>query len=213
MKLNFSLSLMLLGALCLVGCHANTPPGDTEAHTGGPSPGPISNSEGAKMQTESAYQLILVGKYKEAEPLLKKAVQYDPLFGPAHNDLGLVYLQTGRLYDAAWEFENAARLMSHQPEPRSNLGMVYEQSMQLDKAIDAYAQAEELAPQNPQYIGNLARARVRAGLKDEQTRKLLQELLMRDSRPDWLDWARTQLLSVRGTLDRQSINPMTSPAQ
>ena len=189
-----------MAAIALLGgCNANTPP--SSAAVGGTARGNvIQNSEGARADTAQAYQLISDGKYGQAEPVLKEAIVYDPMYGPAHNDLGLVYFRLNRLYEAAWEFEDAAKLMPRQPEPQNNLGLVLEQADQLKEALAAYDKAYQLEPGNPEYIGNLARAHVRMGDKDEETQKLLQELVLRDNRPDWSDWARTNLLRIRGSI-------------
>jgi cytochrome c-type biogenesis protein CcmH/NrfG len=39
----------------------------------------------------------------------------------------------------------------------------------LNKAADAYATAHRHEPDNPEYLGNLARARVQRGDRDEET--------------------------------------------
>jgi cytochrome c-type biogenesis protein CcmH/NrfG len=150
----------------------------------------------AKELNEQAFKLLDEAKYDQAEKLLRDAVAADAMFGPARNNLGLVYYHTDRLYEAAWEFENAIRLMPYQPEPRNNLGLVLERAGKLTTAADAYAKARELEPDNPQYIGNLARAKIRNGDHDEQTRALLQELVLKDSRPQWNDWARMNLFRL-----------------
>jgi hypothetical protein len=50
-----------------------------------------------------------------------------------------------------------------------------------------------LSPDNPQVIGNLARARVARGDRDEPTKQLLEELVLKDSRATWRGWAAEQL--------------------
>src|SRR4051794_27910357 len=68
----------------------------------------------ARELNEKAYQLIEQEKFADAEKLLRDAVAADAMFGPARNNLGLVYYHTDHLYEAAWEFENAIRLMPYQ---------------------------------------------------------------------------------------------------
>jgi hypothetical protein len=41
----------------------------------------------------------------EAERLLRQALTADLFFGPAHNNLGVLYIEEGKLYEAASEFE------------------------------------------------------------------------------------------------------------
>lgn len=140
-----------------------------------------------------AVGLIDGGKYEKAEAKLKEALIADVTFGPAHNNLGKIYYHQGRYYLAAWEFEYAARLMPHHPEPRNNLGLVFEKVGRLDEAVDHYAEVLALEPDNPQVLGNLVRARIRRGDKDEEIRELLNQVVIKDTRLDWRNWALRKL--------------------
>lgn len=133
------------------------------------------------------------GEFEEAETLLKRALEADVTFGPAHNNLGKAYYHQKKYYLAAWEFQYAIKLMPHLPEPRNNLGLVMEAVGKLDEAVSHYAQASNLEPDNPQILGNLARAHIRRGDRDADTRALLSELILRDTRPAWVAWARQKL--------------------
>src|SRR5262245_28547548 len=82
----------------------------------------------ARELNDKAFKLIEQGDYVNATKILREAVAADPMFGPARNNLGLCYYHTDHLYEAAWEFENAVRLMPYQPEPRNNLGLVLEKA-------------------------------------------------------------------------------------
>jgi Tfp pilus assembly protein PilF len=170
------------------------------------------NTEQARAENNRAYQLIQQGKYEDAEKALKRAIAADVMYGPARNNLGLVYYHQGRLYEAAWEFQNAARLMPYQPEPRNNLGLVFERAGKMTDAADAYDRARQLEPDNPEFLGNLARAKVRRGDKDEETKRLLEELVMKDSRPQWNDWARMNLLRMERPVSRDVIGATTQAA-
>src|SRR4029453_19576722 len=110
----------------------------------------------------------------EAE--LKSALAADVMCGPAHNNLGKVYYHQHKLYLAAWEFQYAMKLMPNVPEPRNNLGLVFESAGKLDDAVASYDEARGLEPDNVQFIGNLARARVRRGDDDAGVRDLLRQL-------------------------------------
>ena len=71
-----------------------------------------------------------------------------------------------------------------------------EKAGKLSEASDAFARAYELEPDNPEYIANLAIIRVKRKLLDEETRKLLQEMVFKDTRPDRVRWAKEQLIRV-----------------
>jgi Flp pilus assembly protein TadD len=145
------------------------------------------------------------GNYPAAETELKAALAADVMHGPAHNNLGKVYYHDKKLYLAAWEFQYAAKLMPNVPEPRNNLGLVFESAGKLDDAIGSYDEARQMEPDNVQILGNLARARVRRGDNDESTRELLRQLVLRETRPDWANWARERLeLMNRSTVGSES---------
>jgi len=150
------------------------------------------NQELARAQTDQAFALIENRHFDQAEEQLKKALVADPLYGPAHNDLGLIYFHREDLYNAAWEFENAAKLMPQQAAPVNNLGLVLEKGDKLAEAEKSYSSAVELDPDNTEYAGNYARARIRLGERDDTTRKLLELVILKDRRPEWVTWAREQ---------------------
>ena len=161
------------------------------------------DTELSKKENEKALHLLDEGKLDEAESHLKRALEADVMYGPAHNNLGLVYYHQGKLYPAAWEFQSAIKLMPYQPEPRNNLGLVFEKAGKITSAAEAYEKARQMEPDNPEYLANLARAKVRRGDRDVETKKLLEELVMKDSRPQWSQWARVNLLRMG--------NPATQP--
>lgn len=130
--------------------------------------------------------------WDKAERLLKQALAIDVMFGPAHNNLGRVYFARHQLYLAAWEFEYAAKLMPHHAEPLNNLGLIHETIGRFDQAMDSYSQALAKQPNHPQVLGNLVRCRIRAGLKDDHTRHLLDQLVLHETREDWRRWAQKQ---------------------
>jgi Tfp pilus assembly protein PilF len=174
---------------------------------------PRQNTEAAKAQNEAAYKLIVEGKFNEAEDILRNAKRADVMYGPVRSNLGLVYLKQHKLYEAAWEFENAIKLMPHQPEVRNNLGMVFEEAGKLKEATESFNRALELEPDNPVYIGNLAKVRIKRKLLDEETRKLLKDVVFKDTRRDWIDWAKLQLIRVPPPGEDIISFPTTRPVQ
>jgi len=172
---------------------------------------PHRDSDLARKQTDQATALIDQGKWTEAETSLHQALDADVMYGPAHNNLGTVYLHQNNLYSAAWEFQYAAKLMPYSPQPRSNLGLVLEQAGKLDEAIDSYEQAVKIEPDNPQFVGNDARARIRRGDRDQKVRELLAKLSLIDTRPDWAQWARERLVLLGSTPAPSSTQPQEQP--
>lgn len=161
------------------------------------SPDPRRNTEAAERHNTAAVAKMQNGDYASAEAELKSALSADVMHGPAHNNLGKVYFHQGKMYLAAWEFQYAAKLMPSVPEPRNNLGLVFESVGKLDDAVASYDEARERGPDNVQVLGNLARARIRRGDRDPATRELLERIVLRETRPQWAEWARSQLAVFR----------------
>ncbi len=195
-------SILLLAAVACVGCASNKQTITVDGRR---------DTAEARSLNERAFKLIQEGKFDEAEKLCKRAVDADIMYGPAHNNLGLIYYHQQKLYAAAWEFQNSAKLMPYQPEPRNNLGLVFERAGKMEDAAGEYANARAMEPDNPQYLGNLARAHIRKGDRDDNTRALLEELVMKDDRPEWRDWARMNLYRMPRPATSAPSSP-TSPS-
>ncbi|MGE4178175.1 MAG: hypothetical protein AB7G65_20330 [Thermoleophilia bacterium] len=146
----------------------------------------------AEQLAEHAEQLA------RAEALLRRALTADLYCGPAHNNLGVVYLaqSPARLYEAASEFAFAQRLMPGAPDPRMNLALTLERAGKLDDALAAYRSALDASPAHLPSIQAIARLQIRHARADDRTRDYLGELALR-SDPAWRSWARAQL--ARGT--------------
>ena len=159
-------------------------------------PDPRRDTAAADKHNADAMRHMERGEHDRAEASLKSALAADVMHGPAHNNLGKVYYHQGKLYLAAWEFQYAAKLMPGVPEPRNNLGLVFESAGKLDDAVAQYDEAARMSPDEAQFLGNLARARVRRGDHDAGMRDLLDRLILRETRPEWADWARAQLSAL-----------------
>jgi Tfp pilus assembly protein PilF len=186
---------LLLCAALLAGCAApssRAPKAQYETPTADGS----RNTATARQLNLQALEKLTKGDDAGAEKLLKQSLTADVMYGPAHNNLGKLYYHQGQLYPAAWEFQYAAKLMPNQPEPRNNLGLVCESAGKLDEAVDYYTQALKTEPDNPEILGNLARSRIRRGEKSQDVRDLLNKLVERDTRPDWLIWEKDQLIRL-----------------
>lgn len=154
---------------------------------------PRRDTDRARQENSRAVELLGEGQPEKAEQALQMALVADVTFGPAHNNLGLLYFDQKKLYLAAWEFDYAQSLMPDVPEVPNNLGLVYEAAGKLPMAIEYFQAAYAMEPQNAEFIGNLVRARIRLGERTPETARLLQELLFYDSRPEWRNWANEQL--------------------
>lgn len=146
----------------------------------------------------------------EAEQLFSDALAADVNYGPAHNNLGQVLLARKQLYTAAWEFEFASKLMPERSEAITNLGLVYETAGQLDNAALHFESAYALAPGQADTIGNLSRVLIKLEGDPARIHWLLNELILHDTRREWVNWAQ-DLLNTRYLAAGDSSRFMAEP--
>ncbi len=135
---------------------------------------------------------LLQSKPLEAERILREALAADLYHGPAHNNLGVLYLGQGKLYEAASEFEWARRLLPGHPDPRINLGAVYERAGRNDEALASYQSALEVYPEHLQAMESLVKLQLRVSKTDELTERRLAEIALRGETEQWREWAKMQ---------------------
>ena len=189
------ISFILFGAM--VGCQT-----DRAASSAGyttVAKDPRRDTDAARRHNARGIEHLQAGRLDAAEKELRAALEADVFFGPAHNNLGTVYYRRYEYYNAAWEFQYAAKLMAHSAEPRNNLGLVFEAVGRLDEAAAWYDKALSLAPDAVEITANLARTRIRAGQTDARTRQLLEEIVLKDTRGQYTAWAREQLVTMGAT--------------
>ena len=132
----------------------------------------------------------------KAEAVLREALTADLYFGPAHNDLGVIYLKRGDLFSAASEFEWAARLMPNHPDPRMNLALTLERAGRTEEALSAYATALEVYQGHIPTIEAMTRLQVRSGRVTSRTRANLEEIALKGENQKWREWARLQAIRL-----------------
>ncbi|MEO1535465.1 MAG: tetratricopeptide repeat protein [Planctomycetota bacterium] len=147
----------------------------------------------AEASNAKAIEEIEDANLDNAERLLRRAIEQDPRFAPAHNNLGSVLLRDNRYYEAATAFERAVALAPNEPEPHNNLGLVLETVGRRSEAIEPYSRAVELDPENPEYVGNLARVLTLLDVQPDRRRDLLEQLSTIETRPEWRAWIEQQL--------------------
>jgi tetratricopeptide (TPR) repeat protein len=131
-----------------------------------------------------------------AERLLRKALVADLYHGPAHNDLGVLLLNQGRIYDAAFEFTWARKLLPGHPDPRLNLAIALDRGGKVEEAMAAAQAALEVRPGYLPAVQALASYQVRARTTDAQTPVLLAAIIEQSEDPTWRSWAERQQIRL-----------------
>lgn len=162
-------------------------------HTSGRSP----YAEGAQpTQRDPEKSRGLVAKAKEqwkkdpdsCEKLLHQALVADLYNGPAHNNLGVLLLQKGNLYEASAEFEWARKLMPGHPDPRVNLALTLEKAGKTNDALESYDSALAVYDNYLPAIEGKARLQIASGRAGKSTVPLLDEIALRGDE-QWRSWA------------------------
>jgi Flp pilus assembly protein TadD len=177
---------------CVAGCAARQPGGHYQTLA---SDQPRDTNI-AELRNADGLRQIENGQLEKAEASFREAIEHDLYYSSAHNNLGLVYLKTGRHYDAAWEFNYAARLAPRSPEPRANLGLLFEKLGRVDEAIGTYQEALNIDPADMTTMRHLARAYVKTNRKDKSLKEILEKLLLMPNDKQWDEWLRGQLIRV-----------------
>ena len=161
--------------------------------------GPYASQSAEARDTARAERLtreaagLIVSDPEQAEQLLRSALSADLYHGPAHNNLGVLHLQRGELYEAASEFEWARKLMPGHPDPRVNLAMTLERAGESEDAAETYSAALEARPGYLPAIQGLARLRVRTNEMDDETFKMLRTIVKQSRSETWRLWAEREL--------------------
>ena len=150
------------------------------------------NTAEAERLTREAADLI-ANDPAHAEALLREALTADLFHGPAHNNLGVVFLEQGELYEAAGEFEWARKLMPGHPDPRVNLALALDRAGRVDEAFESYEAALDVYPGYLPAVQGLARLVVRSRRQDSRTESWLDQVALEGETAEWRDWARGEL--------------------
>ncbi len=202
-------------ALCVSGCHSLTSRHSTEAIPYTTQP-PVSSDVNQRAQhlNSRGLRAFEIGNLAKAEQLFREALEVDVNFGPAHNNLGQIYLARHQLYLAAWEFEYAANLMPELVEPIINQGLAYETGERMDRAAEIYQEAYNRQSNHPVAIASLVRARIKQDADPYEIAYLLDELIMHDGRREWVEWAK-ELRATKyrdGCLDCETAEDSSAPS-
>ncbi len=114
------------------------------------------------------------GNLDAAVSTMRRAVANAEDIAFPHIALGRLLLQTEAYGDAREAFETAASIEPNNAVPQNLLGFIAAQQDQNEAAIDAFRRAVRLAPEEPRYVLNLARAHAKAG-RMPTARETLQE--------------------------------------
>jgi Tfp pilus assembly protein PilF len=152
-----------LGLVVLAACRASATPDvynpPTEA---------ARNTVEAERLSREAADALDAGDIVQAEALLRRSLAKDLFYGPAHNNLGVVFLKQKKCYEAANEFEWARKLLPGDPDPRVNLALCFETAGRVDQALEMYETALAVRGEYLPAIEGIACLTLKSGRNDER---------------------------------------------
>lgn len=180
--LAISLALALTAA-AMSACNSNRAPrASSKIPTQEERAAVIRDSHSIAMQAQRAEQR---GDIARAIDLYRRAVDTNPNFSQAWNNLGRLLLDVERPIDAAIAFRAAADADPSGPEPYFNLGVLWERQGYLDDAVRFY---NESLQRNARYLPALRRILIldmRFDLDDARTPDRLRMAMLLDNNPEY----------------------------
>jgi len=102
---------------------------------------PVRTSDAARLDNDITKKMVA-----EDIAAFAKIVERDPNNAARHEDLALMYLQTGRTNDAVLQLREAIRLNPQSAPAHYNLGLAWVQLQQLNDALREFTEAAALDP-------------------------------------------------------------------
>ena len=126
----------------------------------------------------------VAGNFRSPEALWTFTLRQNPAAWSAHNDLGSIRYDAGRLPEATAEFAEAVRLNPDYAEARNNLGVALADAGHLAEAVDQYNRALQLKPGYANARCNLGNALLRMGRSAEAVGEYRQALRLKPDFPE-----------------------------
>jgi tetratricopeptide (TPR) repeat protein len=114
--------------------------------------------------------------FNNGESLWTYTLQHNPQAAPAHNNLGLALLQTGRVPEAIEQFELALQVNPDNAYAHKNLGTALLQTGRVPEAIDQFELALKIEPNFVAAHNNLGATLVQTGRAPEAIEQFKQSL-------------------------------------
>ena len=112
--------------------------------------------DNARARNNYATSLLLKGRFADAEPHLRAAVERNPSFVEASANLGVALAAQGRLEEAAGHLRRAVNLRPDYAAAHRDLGEVYALQHRLGDAATEYAQALRYRPDDVHLLNRLS---------------------------------------------------------
>ena len=119
-----------------------------------------------------------------------KVLALNPNHFEAHNNLGVIFQESGRQEEAITSFNNALSINPDYAEAHNNLGCLYQQTGKVEEAISSYREAISLKSDYAEAYNNLGYGLQKSGNVEEAISSYRKAFLLK---PDY-NFARSNLL-------------------
>ena len=115
----------------------------------------------AEAYTFRGWAFNAMGRVDDAIAECHRAIEVDPTFGNPYNDIGAYLIAKGELDEAIEWLEKAKNAPRYEPRhyPFMNLGKIYAAKGMVNRAIEEFEGALELAPGDPGCMSALSQLR------------------------------------------------------
>ena len=96
---------------------------------------------------DNAWELAEKGRFEDAVPEWRRALEMSPGDARVHMNLGLALAASGKAEEGIAEYRKALEIDPENPEIHLNLGVAWAGAGNLDEAVKAYGQALRLDPE------------------------------------------------------------------
>ena len=124
------------------------------------------------------------GIYRDLETLWRDTLVKNPDCWLAHNNLGLMLKNQGRIEEAMEHYHQAIQINPNNFEALNNLGAVLADKGQFDEAIENYYKAIQIIPNFYEALDNLGVALAAKGRFDEAIENFRQAIQVNSNRPE-----------------------------
>ena len=124
------------------------------------------------------------GRFDELIKLLNKALEIQPNYPSAHNNLGTALKQQGNIKAAINSYNKALELKPNYPDAHYNLGNIFREQGNLHAAISSYNKVLELKPNHPDAHNNLGNVFKEQGNLDAAIASYKKALEVRPNHPE-----------------------------
>ena len=185
-RLNQIISVFVLSVFCVIcfsGCMKSENLATDAYSQPGSSSSEFQNKSEPAPTAKTLYAVANImasqGREAEYEAVMKRIISENPDFFPAYNSLAESQMRQGRTNDAIETIHTGLRVRPKDTVLLNNLGMCWLVRMEYENALEMFAKAAGIMPENTRYRANMAVA-LSLMERNEESLALFKQILRED---------------------------------